>query len=50
MNCGPLCSKALDTYGVERSNLTVRQYSQRLGRKVNAFSKNRLSASDQEWA
>ena len=27
------------TYGVERNNLTVRQHARRLGRKVNAFSK-----------
>lgn len=29
----------ISTYGVERNNLTVRQHSRRLGRKVNAFSK-----------
>ncbi len=34
-------STAINTYGVERNNLTVRQHSRRLGRKVNAFSKDR---------
>jgi IS1 family transposase len=34
-------STAINTYGVERNNLTVRQHSRRLGRKVNAFSKKR---------
>jgi len=29
----------ISTYGVERNNLTVRQHVRRLGRKVNAFSK-----------
>jgi IS1 family transposase len=32
-------SPTIPTYGVERNNLTVRQHSRRLGRKVNAFSK-----------
>lgn len=32
-------SRAINTYGVERNNLTVRQHSRRMGRKVNAFSK-----------
>ena len=34
-------SHTINTYGVERNNLTVRQHSRRLGRKVNAFSKKR---------
>ena len=34
-------SQAINTYGVERNNLTVRQHSRRMGRKVNAFSKDR---------
>jgi hypothetical protein len=32
-------SRTITTYGVERHNLTVRQHARRLGRKVNAFSK-----------
>jgi hypothetical protein len=32
-------SATISTYGVERNNLTVRQHSRRLGRKVNAFSR-----------
>ena len=32
-------SSTVSTYGVERNNLTIRQHSRRLGRKVNAFSK-----------
>ncbi len=32
-------SNAISTYGVERNNLTIRQHSRRMGRKVNAFSK-----------
>ena len=32
-------SYTINTYGVERNNLTVRQHSRRMGRKVNAFSK-----------
>lgn len=35
-------SYAISTYGVERNNLTIRQHSRRLGRKVNAFSKKRV--------
>jgi IS1 family transposase len=34
-------SHTINTYGVERNNLTMRQHSRRLGRKVNAFSKKR---------
>lgn len=34
-------STTINTAGVERNNLTVRQHSRRLGRKVNAFSKDR---------
>src|SRR5712692_9466570 len=34
-------SQTINTYGVERNNLTVRQHSRRLARKVNAFSKKR---------
>lgn len=34
-------SDTISTYGVERNNLTIRQHSRRLGRKVNAFSKKR---------
>jgi IS1 family transposase/transposase-like protein len=33
-------SGTINTYGVERHNLTVRQHSRRTGRKVNAFSKD----------
>ena len=33
-------SQVINTYGVERNNLTVRQHSRRMGRKVNAFSKD----------
>ena len=32
-------SRVINTYGVERQNLTVRQHSRRMGRKVNAFSR-----------
>ncbi len=35
-------SDAISTWGVERNNLTIRQHSRRLGRKVNAFSKQRV--------
>jgi IS1 family transposase/transposase-like protein len=35
----PSVSRAITTSGVERNNLTVRQHSRRIGRKVNAFSK-----------
>jgi len=31
-------SRAINTYGVERNNLTIRQHARRMGRKVNAFS------------
>ena len=34
-------SNTINTYGVERNNLTVRQHSRRMTRKVNAFSKDR---------
>jgi IS1 family transposase len=34
-------SRVINTYGVERNNLTIRQHSRRIGRKVNAFSKDR---------
>ena len=33
-------SRTITTYGVERNNVTVRQHSRRMGRKVNAFSKD----------
>ena len=33
-------SRTINTYGVERNNLTIRQHSRRMGRKVNAFSKD----------
>lgn len=33
-------SRTINTYGVERNNLTVRQHSRRMSRKVNAFSKD----------
>ena len=33
-------SRTINTYGVERNNLTVRQQSRRMSRKVNAFSKD----------
>jgi IS1 family transposase len=32
-------SRTINTYGVERNNLTIRQHARRMGRKVNAFSK-----------
>jgi hypothetical protein len=32
-------STTINTYGVERNNLTIRQHSRRMGRKANAFSK-----------
>lgn len=41
LNTSPT-STTITTYGVERNNLTVRQHSRRLGRKVNAFSKKRM--------
>lgn len=34
-------STTINTAGVERNHLTMRQHSRRLGRKVNAFSKKR---------
>lgn len=34
-------SHTINTYGVERNHLTIRQHSRRLTRKVNAFSKDR---------
>lgn len=34
-------SATISTYGVERNNLTTRQHSRRLGRRANAFSKER---------
>jgi IS1 family transposase/transposase-like protein len=40
-------SWTLNTYGVERNNLTVRQQARRLGRKVNAFSKEPASLGHQ---
>ena len=40
LNASPV-SKTINTYGVERNNLTIRQHSRRMGRKVNAFSKDR---------
>jgi IS1 family transposase len=38
---GELFSESMHFYDVERNNLTIRQHSRRLGRKVNAFSKKR---------
>lgn len=35
-------SRAISTWGVERNNLTIRQHSRRLTRRVNAFSKKRV--------
>ncbi len=35
-------SEAISTWGVERNNLTIRQHSRRLTRRVNAFSKKRV--------
>jgi IS1 family transposase/transposase-like protein len=32
----------ISTYGVERNNLTIRQHSRRMTRRVNAFSKDRI--------
>ena len=40
LNASPV-STTINTYGVERNNLTIRQHSRRMGRKVNAFSKER---------
>ena len=33
-------SRVISTCGVERNNLTIRQHARRMGRKVNAFSKD----------
>src|ERR671937_158216 len=33
-------SRVISTFGVERNNVTVRQHARRMGRKVNAFSKD----------
>ena len=33
-------SSVVSTFGVERNNLTIRQHARRMGRKVNAFSKD----------
>jgi len=33
-------SRMINTYGVERNNLTIRQHARRMGRKVNAFSQD----------
>jgi IS1 family transposase len=38
LHCSPT-SNLISTCGVERNNLTIRQHSRRMGRKVNAFSK-----------
>lgn len=35
-------SEVISTWGVERNNLTIRQHSRRLTRRVNAFSKKRV--------
>jgi hypothetical protein len=44
-------SRTITTYGVERQNLTVHQHSRRMGRKVNAFSKDPDSLEEQRtWA
>lgn len=40
LNASPVSTK-INTYGVERNNLTIRQQSRRMSRKVNAFSKER---------
>ena len=40
-------ANVISTYGVERNNLTIRQHSRRMGRKVNAFSKDRDYLTDQ---
>jgi IS1 family transposase len=40
-------SATISTYGVERNNLTIRQHSRRVGRRVNAFSKERDYLEDQ---
>ena len=33
-------SRTINTYGVERNNLTIRQHARRMGRQVNAFSQD----------
>jgi hypothetical protein len=33
-------SYTINTYGVERNNLTIRQHARRMGRQVNAFSQD----------
>ena len=33
-------SHTINTYGVERNNLTIRLHTRRMGRKVNAFAKD----------
>jgi IS1 family transposase len=33
-------SQGISTFGVERNNLTIRQHARRMGRQVNAFSKD----------
>jgi len=40
-------SATISTYGVERNNLTIRQHSRRVSRRVNAFSKARDYLEDQ---
>jgi IS1 family transposase/transposase-like protein len=35
-------SRMISTFGVERNHLTIRQHAQRMGRKVNAFSKDHM--------
>jgi IS1 family transposase len=40
-------SRTITTYGVERQHVTVRQHSRRMGRKVNAFSKDPDSLEEQ---
>jgi IS1 family transposase len=40
-------SHTITTYGVERQNLTVHQHARRMGRKVNAFSKDSNSLEEQ---
>jgi IS1 family transposase len=40
--CASPTSTTISTWGVERNNLTIRQHSRRLTRRVNAFSKKRV--------
>ena len=35
-------SSVISTFGVERNNLTIRQHARRMGRKLNAFSKEHV--------